>query len=574
MDLSRVVALARGDEPADLLLTNARLVNVLSGEIHPSDIAVAGPLVVGLGRGYRARQSLDLGGRYVCPGFIDAHVHVESSHLTPRQYAAAVVPRGITTVVADPHEIANVAGADGVRYLLGDAAAAPLSLFAMAPSCVPASPLSTAGAVLGLDELLKLREEPQVLGLAEVMDFPGVVAGDPRVLAKVEAFSGHPVDGHCPGLSGPALQAYAAAGITSDHEATGPEEAREKLRAGLTLFAREASAARNLRSLLPLMNPLSERRFCLCTDDREPSDLLDEGSIDHLVRVALAEGVAPVVAVRLGSFNAAEHFGLRDRGAIAPGRRADLMVFSNWADLRAELVFQAGRLVAREGRLVEPIAAALRDQVPSGPRGTVRVEGARLTWAIPAAGRRIRVVAVVPDQIVTVEQVDGVTVREGLVEAAPDRDLLKMAVVERHGRSRTTGLGFVRGLGLRRGALASTVAHDHHNLVVAGADDASMTTAARAVCAAGGGQAVACGEEVLAFLPLPIAGLLSDEPAEAVRERAEGLRTAARELGSPLRSPLSTLSFLALDVVPDLKLTDLGLVDVPNQRVVPLFVDE
>lgn len=567
MSLARLVARARGDEPADLVLRNARLVNVLSGEIHPADVAVAEGLVVGVGDGYRGREVLDLGGRFLCPGFLDAHVHVESSHLTPREYARAVVPRGVTTVVADPHEVANVAGIEGVRWLLDDAAAAPFTLFAMAPSCVPASPLATSGARLDLPELAELRRDPRVLGLGEVMAFPDVVAGRPEVLAKVAAFEGSPVDGHCPGLGGRALQAYAAAGITSDHECTGPEEAREKLRAGLAVFAREASGARDLLALLPLVTPATERRFCLATDDREPGDLLDEGSVDHLVRLALAAGLDPVTAVRLATLNPAEHFGLRDRGAVAPGRRADLAVFSDWRELRAELVFVGGRLVARGGALAAPL--------PGGPsaglRGTVRVEAERLRFEVRAGAGRARVVGVVPDQLATIAETADLPSRGGFVLADPARDLCKLAVVERHGRTGGAGLGFVRGLGLRRGALASTVAHDHHNLVVAGVDDASMRTAARAVCDAGGGQAAACGEAVLALLPLPLAGLLSDRPLAEVRLGADALREAARELGSPLRSPFATLSFLGLEVIPALKLTDRGLVDVAAGALVSLF---
>lgn len=566
MDLARIVALARGAEPADLLLTHARLVNVLSGEVYSTEVAVAGDRVVGLGPGYRARSTLDLRGRYLCPGFIDAHVHVESSHLTPREYAGAVVPRGVTTVVADPHEIASVTGLDGVAWLLRDAAAAPLDLFLTAPSCVPPSELATAGAAIGVEELRVLRAEPRVLGLGEMMDVEGVIAGRSDVRAKREVFAGRPVDGHCPGLSGPALNAYAAAGVRSDHESTGAPEAREKLRAGLTVFAREASAARDLQALLPLVTSASERRICLCTDDREPSDLLDEGSIDHLVRLALAAGVDPVIVVRLASLNAAEYFGLGDRGAVAPGRRADLVVFSDWADLRPELVWHGGRLVARDGRLLDepgrPTPAFL---------DTVRIDWSRVSFAIPAGGRRVRVIEIVADQIVTGQGTAEIPLRNGRAEADPLRDVLKLAVLERHGRTGRLGLGFVRGMGLRSGALASTVAHDHHNLVVVGADDASMETAARAVAAVGGGQAAAHGDTILACLPLPIAGLLSDAPAESVRAGAEALRIAARDLGSGLRSPFSTLSFLALEVVPDLKLTDLGLVDVTQRRLVPLF---
>jgi len=592
--LQRLLAVARGEEPADLFLANGQVINVFSGEILPAGVAVADGVIAGIGASYRARQVVDLGGRFVAPGWIDAHVHIESSLVTPRQYARAVVPRGVTTVVTDPHEIANVCGLSGIRFMLADAHGAPFTMFVNASSCVPATHLATSGAALAAEDLVTLKTWPNVLGLAEVMNFPGVIGGDPAVLAKLEAFGDRVKDGHAPGVSGLPLNAYAASGISSDHECTTVEEAREKLRLGFTIFLREATNARNLSSLIPLISPENERRLCFCTDDRQPADLLDYGAVDYAIRLAIAEGVHPVSAIRMATLNPAEHFRLHDRGAIAPGRRADLVIFSDLEAIEAEEVYVAGRLVAREGQLLSevrapaPEAAAARggdfqSAVPPRPaaptaddgaavRGTVHLDAASLDFTVPAQGKRIRVIGVIEDQLLTEHLVLEAACEGGLAVADPERDLLKMVVVERHRGTARAGKGFVKGLGLARGALASTVAHDHHNLVVVGADDRSMHTAARAVIEAGGGQAAASGERVLALLPLPIAGLMSDQPIEWVRDRVDRLLAAARELGSPLHDPFMATSFLALEVIPKLKLTDLGLVDVERFELVPLFV--
>ncbi|HEV2845627.1 MAG TPA: adenine deaminase [Thermoanaerobaculia bacterium] len=567
MGLQHTLSIARGDQPADLLLRDARLVNVLSGEIHATDIAIAGGVIVGLGAGYEAREVLDLGGRFVAPGFLDAHVHIESSMVTPAEFARAVTPRGVTTVITDPHEIGNVLGLAGIRFMLADSEGVPLDVLVNASSCVPATHLETSGARLEAGDLAPLLNHPRVLGLAEVMNYPGVIAGNPDVLAKLAAFRGRPIDGHCPGLSGQRLNAYIAAGIHNDHECTSVEEAREKLRAGLTIFIREATTARNLRTLLPLVSPQTERRLCFCTDDRQPADLLEEGSVDHMVRIAIAEGIDPVVAIRMATLNPAEHYCLRDRGAVAPGRRADLVVFSSLTAPRAEEVFRGGKLVARYGRLLQPLPERAASSLPS----TVRIP-ALLDFAIPALGRSARVIGVIPDQLVTEALVMDAAVRDGRAVADPERDLLKMAVVERHRATGQQGLGFVRGVGLRRGAIAGTVAHDHHNLVVIGADDVSMCTAAMAVARAGGGLAAAEGETVLGLLPLPIAGLMSGRPIEEVRDGMNSLLAAAHGLGATLRDPYMAMSFLALEVIPALKLTDLGLVDVERFEIVPLFV--
>ncbi len=567
MKLPDLLAVARGEVPADLVLKNARLVNVAGGEVHDADVAIAGGRVAGLAPGARGERQVDLGGRFVAPGLIDAHVHIESSLVPPAEFARAVVPRGVTTVITDPHEIANVRGLEGIRFMLRDAESVPLTVFVNAPSCVPATHLATSGAALDAAALAELLGEPRLLGLAEVMSFPAVVAGDAAVLAKLDAFAGRLIDGHCPGLSGAALDAYAAAGISSDHECTTVEEAREKLRRGMTVFIREATGARNLEALLPLVTAATERHLCLCTDDRQPSDLLGEGSVDHMVRRAIESGIEPLTALRLATLNPAEHYRLGDRGALVPGRRADLMVFSDLAAPRAEQVYIAGRLVAEGGRpLFERGVLAV-----DGMRGSVHLGAGELDFSVAAGGGQLRVIGIVPDQLITEPLSADATLADGRAVADPGRDLAKIAVVERHRGSGRIGKGFVRGFGLARGALAGTVAHDHHNLMVVGVCDRSMQTAARAVAEAGGGLAAADGDRVLALLPLPIAGLMSERPIEEVRGAMDELIAAARGLGSTLHDPFMAMSFSGLEVIPSLKLTDRGLVDVDRFEIVPLF---
>ncbi|MEW6578651.1 MAG: adenine deaminase [Chloroflexota bacterium] len=571
MDLTQRIAAARGQTPADLLLTNLKLVNVFTGEIYPTEIAIKDGLIIGVGEGYSAAETLDLGGRYVAPGLIDAHVHIESSLCAPPQFSVAALAHGVTSVVTDPHEIANVHGLDGIRYMLDAAQGGPLSMFVMVSSCVPATHMETAGAALDAADLTTLRDHPWVLGLAEMMNYPGVVFADPGVLDKIAAFGGHVLDGHCPGLRGRDLNAYIAAGIASDHECTTVEEAREKLQKGMVIFIREATNAQNLRPLLPLVTPENSRRICWCTDDRQPADLLDDGSIDYMIRVAIAEGgLDPVTAIRMGTLNTAEYFRLYDRGAIAPGRRADLFVFSVLDAPRAELAFAGGRLVARGGALVVDIPAP---QVTPLPR-SMNIAWDAVDFAIPARGRRVRVIGSLENQLLTEHRVEDAKIVDGYAVADPARDLLKMAVIERHRASGSMGKGFIHGIGLKRGAIAGTVAHDHHNLVVIGADDASMKAAARAVERMGGGLVAVNGEQVLAELPLPVGGLMSDQPIGEVRAALDRLlAVAGRELGSPLHDPFMAMSFMALEVIPSLKLTDVGLVDVEKFEVVSLFVE-
>lgn len=568
MELATLLQYSRGDKPAELLLKNARVVNVLSGEIIPADVAVAHSRIIGLGD-YEADEVIDLAGSYLAPGFIDAHVHIESAMVPPAEYARAVMPRGATTVVTDPHEIANVLGLDGIRFMFESAKNGSLSIFVMASSCVPATHMETNGAVLRWYDLVSLQNDPWVLGLAEVMNFPGVVSGEEEVLDKLRVFKDTVIDGHCPGLKGKGLQAYVASGIVSDHECTTVEEAREKLRAGMTIFIREATNARNLKPLLPLITPENQYRICFCTDDRQPADLLDEGHIDFMVRTAIAEGLDPIMAIRIATWNAANYFRLHDRGAIVAGRRADLIVFDDLQAPAPRLVLRGGQLVAKDGEMLAP-----RLTLPQrGLRHSMSVAWDQVDLRIPVEGRRARVIGAIANQLVTEHLIEEVKVAGGAAVADPDRDILKMAVIERHMKSGQVGKGFVKGIGLKRGALASSVAHDHHNIVVIGADDDSMMAAAQHVARMAGGMAVAEGERILAEVPLPLGGLMSTEPVEVVREQVDGVIAAAHSLGSPLHDPFMAMSFLALEVIPSLKLTDKGLVDVEKFEIVPLWVE-
>ncbi len=559
---------ARGDLPADLILRNAQLVNVISGEIYPSDIVIHARHVVALGPGYSGKQEVDLGGKYVIPGLIDAHVHIESSLVTPAEFARAVLPHGVTTVITDPHEIANVLGLSGINYMLAGAKHSPLNMYVMASSCVPATEMETAGARLEAEDLAPLLEQPWVLGLAELMNYPGVALGDEGMLDKIALYQHLALDGHAPDMTGPMLNAYVAAGVQSEHECTTVEEAREKLRLGLSIFIREGTTTRNLKPLLPLITAENHGAICFCTDDRIPADLIDEGSIDHMLRVAIAAGIDPLLAIRMGSYNTARHFGLKKHGAVAPGKYADLLVLPDLYDFRPQQVYRGGVLVAQDGQMVADRPRRRASALPS----TVNVAADALDFTIPAAGERIRVIGTVTDQVVTEHLVERAKIVAGCAVSDVERDILKFAMVERHHASGNIGLGFIKGFGFRRGAIAGTVAHDHHNLAVIGLDDASMKTAVLAIAEMGGGLALAEGDGVLARLPLPIAGLLSDLPIEAVRAQYDAMIAAAQALGSNLSDPFMVMSFMGLEVIPKLKLTDLGLVDVQQFKLVDLFV--
>jgi adenine deaminase len=565
-DLGEFIRAARGAVEADLLLRGGRVVNVFTHEIVETSVALRGDRIVGLGD-RPAREVVDLDGRYVCPGLIDAHVHIEISMLPPHRFADAVLPHGVTSVVCDPHEIANVLGVEGVRYMLDVSEGLDLSVLVMAPSCVPTSSMETSGAALGAEDLVALADHPRVLGLAEMMNFPGVLAGSDDVLDKLRGFAGRPLDGHVPGLSGADLQAYAGAGISSDHESVAAEEAHEKLRLGMTVFLREASNARNLLDVLPAVDEHTARQCAFATDDRVPGELLRDGSIDALVRLAIRGGLDPVTAITMATRNPAEHYGLRDRGAVAPGRRADLFVTSDLRALPVELVIAGGRVVARDGRRLGDSAV---------PAATLP-DTFHIAWPddlrLPAGGRRARVIGIVEDQLLTTAHVEDARVEDGVAAADPERDMLRLSVIERHRATGNVGMGFVRGFGLRRGAMASSVANDCHNLVVVAADDADGLLAARTVAEMGGGIAVVADGELQATLALPLAGLMADEAPEVVAEQLDAATAAVRQLGCPVPAPFMAMSFVALPVIPHLKLTDRGLVDVDAFAFTDVFVD-
>ena len=558
---ARWLAVARKAEPADLVLTGGKVFSVFTREWLDVDIAIVDGHVAGLGA-YEGRERLDVRGAHLVPGFIDAHVHIESSKLMIDQFSRAVLPHGTTAVVADPHEIANVLGTDGVHWLLDACEAVPLDVFVMAPSCVPASPLESPRRPFSVGDLAGLLRRHRTIGIAEMMNFPGVVAGAPSELAKLQIGAEH-VDGHAPGVSGPALNAYIAAGMYSDHECSTYEEALEKRRLGMWIMLREGSAARNLVDLLPLVREYGPDRCMFCTDDREPVFLVDEGHIDQMLRVAVEHGVSPEDALVMATLHPAEYHGLRRMGAIAPGYQADILVLDDLRSFRPRLVLKRG---------AEPVHRPI--EIPEWVRQTVHVAPLdERSFEVRGPARHIRVMRVIPGQLVTGSETVEPSVSDGLVVSDPARDLVKIAVVERHHASGRVGVGFATNVGLKRGAFASTVAHDAHNVVVLGVDDADMLLCVRRLAELGGGVVVADGGEIRGELALPVAGLMSDAPLAAVHVELTGMESVLRRNGVTWNAPFMCLSFLALSVIPDLKITDRGLVDVNRFQVVPLAVD-
>lgn len=557
-DLSRCISAGQGQRPADLVIRNARLLDLVTGSVEETDIAIVGERVVGTHGRFEGERVVDAAGRFVVPGFIDTHLHIESSLVSPLEFDRFVLPRGVTTVFCDPHEIANVLGAEGIAYFVACAEASVMDIRINLSSCVPATPFETAAARLEIDDLLPFLDHPKVHGLAEMMNYPGVLAQDPEILAKLQAFQGRHIDGHAPLLRGAALNGYLAAGIRTDHEATGADEAMEKLRKGMAILIREGSASKDLEALADILTADTSAFVALCTDDRSPLDIVEEGHLDAMIRRLIAKGCPVHHVYRAASLSAARIFGLSDRGMVAPGWRADLVLLEDLEHCRVSDVVAAGRLVEAplfEARpKVEPVGLGSMKAQPVPPE-RFRQPGNGDEGEVPVIGVKAGL-------LLTSRRTATLRVSDGELQPDLNEDVLKLAVVERHGRNGNVGLGFVNGFGLKHGAIASSVAHDSHNITVVGTNARDMAAAVDGVIARRGGFAVADGGRVLAGLALPMAGLMSLEPVDAVVHDLEALVLAARELGCSLPEPFLQLAFLALPVIPHLKLTDRGLFDV------------
>ena len=564
-----IIRAARGDLEIDLILRNAHLVNVYSGEIYQTDIAIYDEYIIGIGQDYNAKEILDANGLFAMPGFIDAHVHIESSMVEVPEFAKAVVPLGTTSVVADPHEIANIFGYEGIRYMMDASKYNPLNVFYMMPSCVPSTSLETAGSQIRAFDIYPFLREKWVLGLGEMMNFEGVINGDEEVLDKLKLTTDKRLDGHAPGLTGKPLNTYIAAGIESDHECTTPEEALEKLRLGMHIMIREGSGTKNLLALLKMVRQENLSRCMFATDDRHPHDIIEEGHINYMIRKSIEFGIDPVSAIRMATINAATYFNLRKTGGIAPGNFADIVLVDDLAAFNVKMVFKNGSLVAKDGALVH--------QVTERPRASIR-SSVNIKWLegdefrIPARGDTCHVIELIKDQIVTEKRIERPKIENGFVVSDPSRDLLRCFVIERHQASGRIGSGLVRGFGLKDGAIASTISHDSHNIIVVGVNDEDIMRAVIQLNKVGGGIVVARGGKAIETLELPIGGLMSNAPLEEVNNRLKKLIAETGALGSRLSDPFMQLSFLALPVIPKIKLTDKGLVDVEKFDFIDLFI--
>ncbi|HAL11234.1 MAG TPA: adenine deaminase [Ruminococcaceae bacterium] len=554
----RLIRVACGEEPADVVFKNATYLNVFSNDFCHGDIAVSDGLIAGIGS-YHGLQEMDVSGQFVSPGFIDAHIHLESSLVSPAEFARAVLRHGTTTVITDPHEIANVMGTDGIRYMLQATEGLPIDVHFMLPSCVPATPMDESGCTLDYQAIDALYDHPRVLGLAEMMNYPGVIQGDPDVIRKILACQAHhkKIDGHAPGLSGAALNAYIAAGVYSDHECSTYQDALEKLQLGQFIMIREGTAAHNLRALLPLLNQQYYSRCMFATDDKHPLDLLQGGHIDYIIREAIACGVDPIIAIKAASHHAARYFLMNNKGAIAPGYLADLVIFDDFRHFQIQQVYKRGRCVFTEGEVLPFDAPAIEPALARRAHETFHLEAVSPQQL--AAGE-LPVIGIVPGELITQNL--------GRAEApVPTRDLLKIAVAERHHHTGHIGLGYVKGYGLQRGAVATSVAHDSHNIIAIGAGDDDLALAINRIAQLEGGMVVVENGHILSELPLPVAGLMSDAPLEEVNDRLEQAKAAAHRLGvSPGIDPFMTLSFLSLPVIPALKITTHGVFDVEQWK--------
>ena len=555
-DLEQRIAQGRGDSPADLVLRGGEVFDLITGAMITGDVAICGDTIVGIGTDYEGHEVIDVSGLVLVPGFIDTHLHIESSLVTPFEFDRCVTPRGVTTAICDPHEIANVLGLDGIRYFQAASEHTVMDIRVQLSSCVPSTDMETAGAEIGADDLQEVMGHPSGIGLAEVMNYPGVIHRDPGMMAKLRLFEGGHIDGHCPQLSDRDLNAYCAAGIRTEHEATTADEAREKLQKGMRVLIREGSVSKDLDALAPLLSDITAPYMCLCTDDRNPLDIAEEGHLDHMIRVLIAQGASPLAAYRAASLSGAEAFGLRDRGLIAPGRRADIVAVGSLETCDARLVLCGG---------VVADAAAFVARETVAPVGRHSVKARAVTpQDFRHTGNRAAtdVIGILEGKILTEHLHEEIAPQDGDKRPDPARDLVRITVVERHGRNGNIATGFVRGFGLQAGAIASTVCHDHHNIACVGVAYDDMALAVNRLSEIEGGFVVAHRGRVLAELPLPVAGLMSLAPFEEVRDRLVDLRAAAKSLGVTLQEPFLQLAFLALPVIPALKITDRGLVDV------------
>lgn len=561
-DLNARIEQGRGDEPADIVLTGGRIFDLVTGTFIAGDIAICGDTIVGIADHYEGREMIDVSGLILVPGFIDTHLHIESSLVTPFEFDRCVAPLGITTAICDPHEIANVIGAGGIKWFQNASEHMVMDLRVQLSSCVPSTDMETAGARIEAADIARLRDHPSGIGLAEFMNYPGVIHRDPAVLAKLELFDGQHIDGHSPQLSGRDLNAYIAAGIRTEHEATTAEEALEKLQKGMRVLIREGSVSKDLTALQPVLTDRTAPYMCLCTDDRNPLDIAEHGHLDYMIRQLIALGTPPLAAYRASSLSAAEAFGLKDRGLIAPGKRADIVALGSLEACDAQMVFCAGRRV-------EPARFEARPHLPQMGRNSVHTRELQAADFRSAENHSTSdVIGIIEGQIITEHQRVEIDIVDGDKAPDPTRDLLRIAVIERHGKNGNIATGFVRGFGLKAGAIASTVCHDHHNIACVGASYADMALAANRLSAIEGGFVVVRDGQVLAELALPVAGLMSLEPFETVRDKLVDLRAAARGLGVVLDEPFLQLAFLALPVIPALKITDRGLVDVTRFELI------
>lgn len=568
--LEKLIKVARGQQKADLVIKNANIINVLSEEIHKGDIAICDGVIAGIGENYSGEKEIDAQGKYVSPAFIDGHVHLESSMVLPNEFAKAVVPCGTTTVIIDPHEISNVLGLHGISFMHEAVKNIPLDVYTMLPSCVPATPYETSGFDLNSYDLALLIDSPWVLGLAEMMNYSGLLNLDKTVLAKLDLArsKGKRIDGHAPFLSGKDLCAYIASGVKSDHECTTPAEAIEKIRLGMYVMVREGTAAKDLDALIPVLKEKNTRKCIFVTDDRHPKHL--KKHISNMVEKAVEMGVDPIKAIQMASLNTAEYFKIPNAGAIAPGYNADIAIFKDLKNFEPTMVFKKGELVAQNGKMT----IDMTEFQPPELRGSVNVKPIKkkdFQIKIPKGKSKIKVINVIPKQLITKLSIEKIHEENGYATADTQNDILKIAVIERHKASGNIGLGFVKGFGLKTGAIASTIAHDSHNMIVIGTNDDDMYYAANQLVKSQGGKIIVENGKTLAQLKLPIAGLMSEEPAEIVMEKLQTLEKTASDIGCKINDPFMSMAFLSLSVIPEIKITDKGLIDVGKFEVTNLF---